>query len=264
MIHLRSLSISLKPGDEAFPFSFPLVRKFSEFRFDSPMTIFVGENGSGKSTILEAMACGIGLPAAGGRPLEQDDTLAHARRLGERMRFAWGKRSHRGFFLRAEDFFNFARRMSETRKELDEMADEFSERFTGLGRMLAVGAARGQSHGISSRYGEDLDANSHGESFLKLFQSRFVPGGLYLLDEPEAPLSPQRQLALLSMLKQMVEEQEGQFVLATHSPILMGYPGASIVSFDSVPPGRVAYEDLEHVQVTRDFLNGREAFLRHL
>jgi len=122
---------------------------------------------------------------------------------------------------------------------------------------------RGQRRALANRYGEDADARSHGESFLQLFQSRFVPGGLYLLDEPEAPLSPQRQLALLAMLKGMAA-QDSQFVVATHSPILMALPGADILSFDQPPVRRIAYEEVEQVSLTRDFLNNPEAFLRHL
>src|SRR6185369_10039677 len=135
---------------------------------------------------------------------------------------------------RAEDFFNFARRLKRTTEELQEIADEFEKEYTGYALGLAKGAALGQRRALIERYGQDLDANSHGESFLKLFQSRFVPAGLYLLDEPEAPLSPQRQLALLSMLREMVD-REAQFIIATHSPILMAYPNAQIFSFDSHP-----------------------------
>ena len=116
---------------------------------------------------------------------------------------------------------------------------------------------------MQSRYGEGLDTQSHGESFLALFQARFVPGGLYLLDEPEAPLSPLRQLALLSAIKEMVG-QDAQFIIATHSPILMAYPGAVILSFDQTPIGAVSYQSLEHVNLMRDFLNDPQAYLRHL
>ena len=113
------------------------------------------------------------------------------------------------------------------------------------------------------RYGEYLDANSHGESVLKLFQSRLVPGGLYLLDEPEAALSPQSQLAFLAMIKDSVDDGS-QFLIATHSPILMAIPGATIFSFDQCPVGEVEFEDLEHVNLMRDFLARPERFLRHL
>jgi predicted ATPase len=122
----------------------------------------------------------------------------------------------------------------------------------------------GQLHALRTRYNGDLDERSHGESFFTFFKARFNPNGLYLLDEPEAPLSPLRQLAFLSLLKEMVEGHNAQFIIATHSPILMAYPGAIILSFDQSPVVPVAYDDLEHVSLTRDFLNNRETFLRQL
>src|SRR5213076_1818447 len=116
---------------------------------------------------------------------------------------------------------------------------------------------------MEKRYGTSLDANSHGESFLRLFQSRFVPGGLYLMDEPEAPLSPQSQLGLLAMIDNMVA-QDAQFIIATHSPLLLAFPAAQIYSFDSIPVRAVAYEDLDHVRITRDFLNAPERYLSQI
>src|SRR5688572_3526107 len=116
---------------------------------------------------------------------------------------------------------------------------------------------------MERRYGVDLDASSHGQGFLHLFQSRFVPGGLYLLDEPEAPLSPQSQLALLVMIQDMVAH-DAQFIIATHSPILLAFPNATIYSFDRLPLERVPYDELEHVVLTRDFLNAPERYLRAL
>ena len=265
MIHLRS--IALRPAArrlEGFPFELPVVRKFKEVKFGSPVTFLVGENGSGKSTLLEAVAAAVGSVVVGGEDVRADKTLAHARALAAQLKLVWEKRTHRGFFLRAEDFFNFTRRVNQTGAELEEMAGEFERGgLKGYGLRLAQGVVRGQRHALTSRYGEDADARSHGESFLQLFQSRFVPGGLYLLDEPEAPLSPQRQLALLAMLKEM-SERDSQFVVATHSPILMALPGADILSFDHPPVRRVLYDEVEHVSLTRDFLNNPEAFLRHL
>jgi predicted ATPase len=116
---------------------------------------------------------------------------------------------------------------------------------------------------LAQRYGEDVDGYSHREIFLKLFQARFVPGGLYLLDEPEAPLSRLRQLAFLYMLHDMVN-QDCQFIIATHSPIIMAFSQANILSFDQHPVGKVEYDDLEHVSLTRAFLNDPGAFLRRL
>ena len=264
VIHLRS--VSLKPSArklDAFPFSLPVIRKLKEVEFRRPVTFLVGENGSGKSTFIEALAAGVGSTVVGGEDIASDKSLAHARRLAVQLKFVWGRRTHRGFFLRAEDFFNFTRRVNRMGEELEEMAEEFTKELSGYGLRLAQGVVRGQRAELVSRYGEDADARSHGESFLELFRSRFVPGGLYLLDEPEAPLSPQRQLALLSMLKEMVA-QEAQFVVATHSPILMAFPDASILSFDRAPLREVAYDETEHVSLTRAFLANPEAFLRRL
>jgi predicted ATPase len=264
MIYLQS--ISPKPAakkQSGFPFNLPLVKSMDQIEFHSPVTFFVGENGSGKSTLLEAIAAGINAVAVAGDDIERDKTLDHARALGKQLKFAWRQKTHRGFFLRAEDFFNFARRLQTMTAELKEIADSFDEEFTGFALGLAKGSVLSQRQALIERYGENLDANSHGESFLKLFQSRFVPGGLYLMDEPEAPLSPQRQLALLAMLKEMVG-QNAQFIIATHSPILMAFPDARILSFDHQPVREVAYDDVEHVSLTRAFLNNPNSFLRHL
>jgi len=258
--------IERKPGKETpagFPFSLPLVRELPPLDLDGPVTFFVGENGSGKSTLLEGLAAAMGLPAIGGVDVLDDPTLVPARALGAHLRLVWNRRTSKGFFLRAEDFFNFARRVQATRSELDGLAEEYADQFTGYGKLLAVGAMRGQQRALEERYGEDLDHNSHGESFLLLFRERFVPGGVYLLDEPEAPLSPQRQLALLSMLKDMVR-RDAQFVIATHSPILMAFPGARLYCFDGGLPRAAAWDELEHVTLTRDFLQHPERFLRHL
>ncbi len=264
MIHLRSIDLKTRSLPEGFPFDLPLVRSFEEMTFDSPVTFFVVENGSGKSTILEAMACGIGSPTIGGKSVDQDPTLESGRELSRNIRYVWNKRTHKGFFLRAEDFFNFTRRMVKTREELEELSAAFDGELSGYGLQLAKGAAESQRAAIVDRYGENLDANSHGESFLKLFRQRFVPGGLYLLDEPEAPLSPLRLLSLISLLKMMVDEKAAQFIIATHSPILMSFPDAAIFSFDKVPIEQIPYEDVEHVSLTKDFLNNPESFLRHL
>ncbi len=264
MIHLRSISI--KPSakkQDAFPFNLPLVKKFKEISFHSPVVFLVGENGSGKSTMLEAVAAGVGSIAVGGDDVPRDATLRHAKKLAEQLKFVWSKKTRRGFFLRAEDFFNFARRVNSMGRELEEMASEYEETLSGYALQLAKGVVLGQRRALTSRYGEDVDARSHGESFLNLFKERFVPGGLYLLDEPEAPLSPQRQLAFLSMLKEMVG-RDAQFIIATHSPILMAFPEASILSFDNYPVREVAYDEIEHVSLTRSFLNNPEAYLRHL
>lgn len=267
VIHLRSIAVKRgKWGHDRFPFSVPAVRSLEGLSFTAPVTFFVGENGSGKSTLLEGVAAAAGLPAVASMDVKQDATLAAQRELGEAFRLTWAHRTPRGFFLRAEDFFGFtktlARMRTEMLAELDEVADSYAGR-SAKARELREGPIRASLADMERRYGQDLDANSHGQSFLKLFRNRFVPGGLYLLDEPEAPLSPQSQLGLLAMIKDMVAD-EAQFIIASHSPILLAFPGATIYSFDEVPIGRVPYETLEHVVLTRDFLRDPERFLRLL
>jgi predicted ATPase len=263
-IHLRSIEKKHSAQNpDSFPFNLALIKKFERIDFQRPVTFFVGENGSGKSTLLEAIAAGAGSITVGGDDVQQDNTLAHARKLASQFRFVWHKRTTKGFFLRAEDFFNFAKRINRMSSELEELAESYDERFTGYALGLAKGAVLGQRRALAEKYGRDADARSHGESFLNLFQTRFVPGGLYLLDEPEAPLSPLRQLSLISMLNDMVG-RKAQFIIATHSPILMAFPGASIISFDSHPVKEIVYEDIEHVNLTRSFLNNPDSFLRRL
>lgn len=264
MLQLQALQ--LKPGAKrigAFPFNIPLVQNFETMEFSSAVTFFVGENGTGKSTLLEGMAAAVRSITIGGEDIQRDKTLSHARALGENLKLAWHKRTYRGLFLRAEDFFNFTRRVNQMGSALREMKDEYAQQLSGYALQLAQGSAEGQRRALVERYGENADAASHGESFLRLFQARFTPGGLYLLDEPEAPLSPIRQLAFLAMLKEMTA-QNAQFIIATHSPILMAFPEATIFSFDHLPVRAVRYEELEHVTLTRDFLNNPQAFLHRL
>jgi predicted ATPase len=248
-----------------FPFTIPAIQGLESLEFSTPVTIFVGENGTGKSTLIEAIACAANLVVVGSEDIGRDKTLAHVRPLAECLKLSWQKRSRRGFFLRAEDFFGYARRMAHARQDLEQELRRVDEEYHD--KPEAIGYARmpfqGELQAIRQRYGEGLDQASHGEAFLNLFQTRFVPDGLYLLDEPEAPLSPVRQLALISMLKKMME-QNAQFIIATHSPILMAYPDACILSFDSGKIHPVAYSELEHVILTRDFLNDPQAYLRHL
>lgn len=271
MIHLRSLTLASEPraaGNQAagFPFSVPAISTLSELEFQTSLTFFVGENGSGKSTLLEALAIATNLPAVASAAPREDETLAAQRKLASAIRLSWTRRTHKGFFLRAEDFFGFARSLSRTRDEMRQrVADldvEYRDR-SAHARALAQGPARSSLADMEKRYGEDLDANSHGQAFFQLFRSRFVPGGLYLLDEPETPLSPLSQLALLAMLKDMTG-QDAQFIIATHSPILLAFPGARILDFDAHPARWTAYEDLEHVKLTREFLADPERFLRRL
>jgi predicted ATPase len=245
----------------------PAIAALEKLSFDAPVTFFVGENGSGKSTLLEAIAVGANLPTVGGEDVERDESLVPARQLARSLRFGWKKRAHRGFFLRAEDFFNYAKRLRQTQNELGELAASYQRELQdnpddeGLKR--AHGSVLAQQNALTNRYGENLDARSHGESFMHLFSSRLVPGGLYLLDEPEAALSPLRQLAFLSQIKSFVA-QDCQFIVATHSPILMAHEGAQIFGFDDGEIKSIAFDDVPHVVLMRGFLSDPQAFLRRL
>lgn len=259
--------IRRRPGDydeNRFPFSVPAIRALDVLRTDTSVTFFVGENGSGKSTLLEAIAMAARLPAVGSADLKQDSSLGEQRYLSFALKLVWSRHTARGFFLRAEDFFGFAKRVSAMRGEflaqLEEIEANYADRSEHAKALATMPAKRSLAE-LEQMYGVNLDANSHGQSFLKLFGSRFVPGGLYLLDEPEAPLSPQSQLALMVMMQDMLA-QEAQFIIATHSPMLLAFPGARIYSFDRAPVQEVPYEELDHVVLTREFLNAPERYLR--
>ena len=262
MIYLQSLRTKdAAPPAGGYPFDLPFVRDLDYLDFPAAVTFFVGENGSGKSTLLEATAIAARAITIGGRQLDDDPTLAGVQRLADHLILSWAKRSPRGFFMRSEDFFNFATATSALAAELDELAEEFGRDKRGDWQR-AQGLARAQRRALLDRYG-DLHALSHGESFMTVFHSRFVPDGLYLLDEPETALSPQRQLAFLAMLKDMVA-QEAQFIIATHSPIILAFPQAAILRFDGTTIEPVAYDDVDNVRLTRDFLAHPEAYLRRL
>lgn len=265
MIHLRGLSIDAT-GDDGFPFGVPALRGLS-LELERPATLLVGENGSGKSTLLEAIAIAAGMIGVGTHSLERDPTLASVRPLADAMRLVWSIRVRRGFFMRAEDFFGFVNRVKSEQAAFQKEAARVRADNPGIGapdlaRML--GPQTGSRRELVERYGEDPDGRSHGEQFLAFFQTRLVPGGLYLLDEPEVALSPTSQLAFLGLLIDAMRERECQFVIATHSPILMALPDATILSFDDPPIHAIDYDEAGHVRLTRDFLDAPGRFLRHL
>ena len=266
MPHLRAIEPRRPLEGERFPFSVPLIRTLGLLPISPTVTFFVGENGSGKSTLLEGIAAAAGLPTVGSAAVEDDPTLDAQRELGSALKLLWTRRVRRGFFLRAEDFFGFAKLLSQMRAEALQRIGQVEVDFEGASEYakgLARLPARRTLAEMQKLYGANLDANSHGQAFLRLFQSRLVPDGLYILDEPEAALSPQSQLAFMVMLSDALRTR-AQFIIATHSPILLGFPGAMLYSCDHVPIERAEYDQIDHVAITRDFLNGRERFLKHL
>ncbi|MCP4327620.1 MAG: AAA family ATPase [Alphaproteobacteria bacterium] len=250
---------------QGFPFDLPMVRALEALDFDAPVTFLVGENGSGKSTLLEAIAAGMGCVAIGSADIARDPTLEAARALAAELVFVRRRYPRTKTFFRAEDAFGFTKRVIGEIADLEAMEEDFRGALPdgSWGQQLAMGVARDQRGAYQARYGEDPDGFSHGETFLGVLKSRLTPKGLYLLDEPETPLSPTRILALLSLLMDCVTA-DCQFIIATHSPILMALPDARILHFDEAGIAPVPYDDIEHVAVTRAFLNDPKRFLRRL
>lgn len=237
------------PKKRGYPFSLKVVKNLKDLVFNKQVTFLVGENGTGKSTILEAVASRAGFGKEGGSKNISFSTThekmvdGDVSTLAECMTFSWRKKVSDGYFFRAESFFNLA-------NEIDNMVDI---PFVSKESVYA-------SYG-----GTSLHNRSHGESFMTLFKNRIGKGGgFYLFDEPEAALSPQKQLALLVLLKELCKNKETQFIIATHSPILLAYPDADIWSFDGGEIKTIEYKDTEHYKITKGFLDNPEQFLNKL
>lgn len=230
------------PDRSKHPFTVPAIKHLETLELHPQVTFFVGENGTGKSTLLEAIAVAAGFNPEGGTKNFKFATKREEYPLRSCLRLSRGtNREATGFFLRAESFFNVA-------SEIDRLDEEPS-----LGPPVKL------SYG-----GKSLHEQSHGESFMALVNHRFGEHGLYLLDEPEAALSPQRQLALLVAIDRLARFEDCQFVIATHSPIVLAYPHAQLYSFSQSAITPVKYEETEHYLLTRDFLMNKDRYLARL
>ncbi|OAA91954.1 AAA family ATPase [Clostridium ljungdahlii] len=217
-----------------YPFCLPVIKNLSSLKFHPKVTFIVGENGTGKSTILEAVAVLSGFNAEGGTKNFNFATCDTHSELYNYIRLIKGIRTPKdGFFLRAESFYNLATNIDDLEK---------------------------QTPGLLSYYGgRSLHKQSHGESFFSVFINRFSGKGLYILDEPEAALSPSRQMAMISKMHELIEK-DSQFIIATHSPIIMAYPDAVIYEIkDSIK--KVIYEETENYQVMKSFLNNTDKMM---
>jgi len=228
------------PSFDDYPFSLNAVRNLETLPLNRSVTFIIGENGSGKSTLLEAMAVAWGFNAEGGTLNFNFNTRSSHSSLQDYLQLSRGyKKPRTGYFLRAESFYNVA-------TEIDNL-DE----------------GQGGPPIIASYGGVSLHAQSHGESFLALLMHRFSGNGFYILDEPEAALSPTRQMSALVRIHQLVNAG-AQFVVSTHSPILMAYPEAWIYRLNEDGITRTTYEETEHFKTTRDFLNNYKMMIEVL
>ena len=233
-------SVSLRrdnlPDNADYPYTLPAVQHLDDLQLHPKVTFLVGENGAGKSTLLEAVAVAMGFNPEGGTRNFNFSTYASHSSLHENLRISRGIRKPKdGFFFRAESFYNVA-------TEIENLAD-------------AGGPPLIHSYG-----GRSLHDQSHGESFFALIMNRFHGQSLYILDEPEAALSPQRQLAVLTRMHQLTE-QGSQFIIATHAPILMAYPDAWVYWIDENGIQRKPYKETPHYQIMCDFVNQPERML---
>jgi predicted ATPase len=233
MLYITEISINEQGINYTeYPYSLPVVRHLERLSLRKPITFFVGENGTGKSTLLEAVAVNYGFNAEGGSKNFNFSTKSTHSSLHEHIRLIkTPTRSEDGYFLRAESFYNVA-------TEVDNL-------------------------GVRGYGGKSLHEQSHGESFLALLSNRFTGNGLYLLDEPEAALSPSRQLTVLSVMHDLVKAQS-QFIIATHSPILLSYPNADIYVLTDDGIELTPYKETEHYTLTKNFLDSPERMLKHL
>ena len=229
---LRRITIQSEKADPTrHPFNVEALRGL-DLELGSSVTFFVGENGSGKSTLLEAVAQCCGFNVHGGGRDHQAQSADNRDDLAGALRLSWLPKATDGFFMRAESFFNFA-------SYIDQVS-------------------------TMQRYGgRRLNEQSHGESFLALFVNRFGRG-IYILDEPEAALSPQRQLAFLKVIHDLEATGQAQFLIASHSPILLAYPKATLLSLDGGPIREIAYADTQHYKLTKEFLDSPGRFFKHL
>ncbi len=240
--YLREIQLKKEKIDnfDHYPFNIPIIKNLKSLTFHPNVTFIVGENGSGKSTLIEAIAVALGFNPEGGTKNFCFSTYQSHSFLNKYIKLINNyKKPKDGFFLRAESFYNLASNVDELDK--------------GPG-----GPPIKNSYG-----GKSLHFQSHGESFFSLMLYRFGGKGLYILDEPEAALSPSRQLAMLSRMHELVKDKS-QFIVATHSPILMAYPNSTIISLDNDQMIEIAYEETEHYQTTKSFINNYKNMLNHL
>jgi predicted ATPase len=262
MPFLQSFSLDAK-RDAPFPYNVPAVRFARQADLDPKVTIFVGDNGCGKSTLLESIAFKLRIPLIGGM-IGSSDGFEAARLLAPYLELDWKRETAKGFFFRAEDFSDF---VNSVEREKQKIANDLNELKGLVDDAIIERMSQTMNYSLSQMrrdYGEDMQAFSHGEAYLQILQTRIGKKGIFLLDEPEAALSPLKQLSLVALILEVLKENNTQFLIATHSPILMGIPDALLYEIREEAMYKVAFRDTDHYRITKRFLDDPESYLRHL
>jgi predicted ATPase len=264
MPFIKSFSINTNK-EGTFPFDIPAVQFAKNIELSNKVTIFVGDNGCGKSTLLESIAYKLNFPLIGGGIKHHERSGFEAsERIEPFLEIVWKKETYRGFFFRAEDFSDFVNSVeNENKKIAMDLIDLKGEVDDAIINKLSE-SMNFNLNQMRRTYGGNMQAYSHGEAFLKILQTRIGDKGVFLLDEPEAALSPLKQLSLISLILDIVKMKNAQFIIATHSPILMGIPDAVIYEIQEDSMQQVEYTETDHYRITKTFLDNPEHYLRHL
>ena len=240
MLYLNEITITNNGESDRYPFDLPLFKNGMNLKLDKSITFITGENGSGKSTLFESLASKIGFNTLGGGTdhYYSSDEVKDNLDLADNMRLSWKMKTNKGFFFRAESYFSFI-------KYVDNLAKDFGE------------------YAYSPYGGKSLQNRSHGESFLELFKNRFN-NGIFILDEPEAALSPEKQLALISIIHDLSANDDCQFIIATHSPILIACPDSDVFEIIDGEMIKKDYKETSQFVFYKNFIQSPERYLRYL
>jgi len=262
MPYISKLNIDTEKTNP-FPFNVPAIKFAKGIELEGPITFFIGDNGTGKSTLIETLAFRLQLPHMNGKVYEERG-FAAAIKLISHLELEYKIMRATGFFFRAEDFGDYLnsidRRDAELHAQLKELEDDVPEQII----QEMKDNANDQLHHMRKNYGQELQSFSHGEAYMKIIQEKVKSRGIYILDEPEAALSPAKQLALIYFIQDHLQNNNSQFIIATHSPILMSMPQSKIYEITETGMKLTPLNETEHYSITKSFLDNPDAYLRHL
>ncbi len=262
MSYISSIHINTDKSNP-FPFNVPSIKFAKNVSLDTPISFFIGDNGTGKSTLIEAIAFRLQLPHMDGSSYTKR-CFAAARSLIPYLEISYNMLRTIGFFFRAEDFGDYMNSVDRSDARLHASLEGLHDHVPEQVMQEMKDNANSQIHHMRKNFGQELQYYSHGEAYLKIIQEKIQKRGIYILDEPEAALSPARQLALIYYILEHLKSNRSQFIIATHSPILMSIPNSTIFEITEKNMVKTKLEETEHYSITRSFLNDPTLYLRHL